>query len=386
MSQTSDDIHVEAPSAGPGRPFPVAWAIVAGTVAILGLGTGLALRAHFRQKAVPMAERPKSVGTCAVEETQYRIQHRYVGTLCSWEEAKVGPQFLSGYLTAVRVRPGDSVRRGQLLAILEPERAQAESTATRMEVEALEARLSALAKESERIQGLRKKGIVSQNEAEKKLAEVLSERARLEAAKAKVTAMTLEFQDSSLRAPFDGEVSERFLDPGAFVRPGSNILTLVDRNRIRVVADAPEGDSPFLAVGDAVTLSLLANKRTLAARISRLSPAADAGTRTLHFELDLPNADHALSVGTTAELLIEEKEGRRVLQVPGNAATVNGTQATVFKVEGDHVRKVVLAFLGERDGQFFLAPELPPGTRIVVEGRAQLMDGDRISATASGRE
>ncbi|HJV48882.1 MAG TPA: efflux RND transporter periplasmic adaptor subunit [Geothrix sp.] len=367
------------------RGWPLSWTIAAGTAGVLILGTALAVRSQLRQKSTSLADQAKGVGVIEVEETVFRMRHRYVGTVNPWIEAKVGPQFLSGYLTQVLVRPGDPVRRGQVLAILEPERAAAENTVTRMDVEALEARLAALARESERIQGLEKKGIVSQNEAEKKLAEVASEKARLSAAKARVTSTNLQFEDSTLRAPFDGEIGDRYLDPGAFVRPGSSILSVIDRTRVRVAADAPEGDYAFLAVGTPVHLNFLSKNQSLEAKVSRLSPAADAGTRTIHFELDLPNATRTLPVGTTAELQIEEREGRKVLQVPSSAATVRGDQATVYKVDGDHARKVVLPFLGERDGQLFLAAELPAGTKIVQEGRGQLQDGDRISFGTSGK-
>jgi len=255
----------QSPEATPRRPLPLRWLIAGGTAALIVAGWGLALRAAHRQKDATLASEPKRVGTLRVLETVYKIQHRYVGTLMAWEEAKIGPQFLSGYLTEVRVRPGDTVRRGQTLAVLEPDRARAQATVSRMQAEAIEAKLSALAKESERIQGLQKKGIVSENEGENKLAEVKSERARLEAAKAQMAGTDVEFQDTVLKAPFDGEVGDRFLDPGAFVRPGTSILEVVNRSRIRCVADAPEGDHPFLAVGTAVHLYLLADARTMEA-------------------------------------------------------------------------------------------------------------------------
>jgi RND family efflux transporter MFP subunit len=363
----------------PGRwHLPVSWSIVAGTAALLLMGTLLAARAQRQGKAAALADAPKGVGTIPVVAAVYRVRHRYIGTLCAWEEARLGPQFLSGYLTDVKVRPGDRVRQGQTLAIIEPERAKAQSDMTRLQVQAMEANLVALARESERIQGLEHKGIVSENEAEKKLAQVTSDRARMQAQEAQVTSADMEFQDAILKAPFDGEVGERFLDPGAFVRPGSEVLTVVDRDKVRVVADAPEEDLAFLAPGTPVRLGLLATGQEVAAAITRLSPAADSSTRTLHFELDLGNPDRLLPVGTSAEIWIQEKAGRPVAEIPAAAATVQGSQATVYQVDGDRARKVVVPFLGEQDGMLFLAPMLPGGTRVVLEGRSGLHDGDRI--------
>ena len=363
------------------RNLPLPWLIVGGTVLVVLAGVGLAVRAAHRQNTVSLSQAPKRVGTLPVKEALYQVQHRYVGTLLAWEESKVGPQFISGYVTDVRVRPGAVVKRGEILAIIEPERAQAQKTVSVMQAQAIQAKLSALARESERIQGLKKKGIVSENEAENKLAEVMSEKAKLEAAKAQMASTDVEFQDTVQRAPFEGEVSERYLDPGAFVRPGSFILAVVNRTRIRCAADAPEGDHPFLTVGRPVLLSLLADGRKMEARITRVSPAADPSTRTIHFELDLENKDRSLPTGTTAELLILEAGGRKVITLPSAAAQVEGKRAIVFVVDGDRVHKKVLQFLGERGGQLYLSPDVPEGTRIVLDGRAQLEDGDQVVAS-----
>jgi RND family efflux transporter MFP subunit len=354
------------------------WAIAGGAAVIILIGAGLGFRAAHRQNHVALAQTPKFVGTIPAVAATYRAEHRYVGSILAWNEAKIGPQFLSGYVTEVRVRAGDLVRRGQPLAIIEPELAKDRNLASQKQAEALNARLGFLAKESERIQGLEKKGIVSENESENKLAEVKSERAKLEAAQAQMASSDVEYRDTVQRAPFDGEIAERFLDPGAFVRPGNYIVSVVDRTKVICATDAPEEDHPFLEVGRAVHLRLLANSREVDGRISRVSPSADPGTRTIHFEVDLGNQDRSIPVGTTADMLILEAVGRPVIQLPSAAAKVAGTQATVFVLEGNRVHKRVLAFLGEREGQLYLAPDLPPGALVVLDGRDQLADGDLV--------
>jgi multidrug efflux system membrane fusion protein len=127
-------------------------------------------------------------------------------------------------------------------------------------------------------------------------------------------------------------------------------------------------------------MRLLATTRELDAKISRVSPSADPATRTIHFEVDLENQDHSIPVGTTAEMLIKEAEGRKVIQVPSSAAKVEGDKATLFVIEGDRAHKKVLPFLGEHEGLLYLAPDLPEGSRVVLDGRNQLEDGDQVVA------
>ncbi|MDR3682934.1 MAG: efflux RND transporter periplasmic adaptor subunit [Geothrix sp.] len=364
----------------PPRNLRLPWLIVAGTAVVILVGVGLAWRASSRLNKTPLSASPKNVGTIEVKSATYRIQHRYVGALLAWNESKLGPQFVSGYVTEVRYRPGAVVHKGETLAIIDPEMAKNKSTASQKQAEAIKAQLWALTRESERIQGLEKKGIISVNDAERKLAGVQSEQAKLQAAQAQMASSDLEVQDTIQRAPFDGEIANRYLDPGAFVHPGDFILEVVDRSKVRCSTDAPEEDHPFLAVGRSVHMHLLANSRELDAKISRVSPGADPGTRTIHFEVDLENKDRSIPVGTTAEMLIKESEGRKVIQVPSSAAKVEGTRATLFVIVGDRAHKKVLPFLGESEGLLYLAPDLPEGSRVVLDGRNQLEDGDQVIA------
>jgi hypothetical protein len=86
-------------------------------------------------------------------------------------------------------------------------------------------------------------------------------------------------------------------------------------------------------------------------------------------------------VGTTAELAIEVGELSPATEIPLVAASVRGSKATVFVVQGQTARKGVYAVKGERDGRLFLDPALAAGGRVVTEGRGLLKDGDRVEAT-----
>jgi len=93
------------------------------------------VRAASRQNHTALAQARKVVGVIPVKETLYRAEHRYVGALLAWNESKLGPQFVSGYLTEVRCRPGAVVRKGEPLAIIEPEMAKSRSIASQKQAE-----------------------------------------------------------------------------------------------------------------------------------------------------------------------------------------------------------------------------------------------------------
>jgi multidrug efflux pump subunit AcrA (membrane-fusion protein) len=101
----------------------------------------------------------------------------------------------------------------------------------------------------------------------------------------------------------------------------------------------------------------------------------------VHFELDVPDPTKEIPVGTTGELRIEIGEPLPATEIPLSAASVRGTKARVFVVEGDVAHARVVPVLGEIAGKLFLDATLRPGEHVVTEGRALLSDGDRVAAT-----
>lgn len=362
------------------RARVVPLAVVAVAVLILSLGGILLGRAESKTNKVALSVAPKPVTVVAATKTTYRDARHYVGTLEPWLEAKVGPQFVSAYVDSVLVRPGAKVKQGDVIATLDCRNASAESRAVNMQARALEARQRAIANEVGRVNNLLDGGFVSVNEAEQKSAQSETEQAQLLAAKAKLLSSTLEVGDCVLRAPFDGDVAARAVDPGAFVRPGANVATVVDRTTMRITGEAPEVDFDIVAPGTPVTLHLLATKRDLKTTITRRAPAADDATRTVHFEIDVANPTGDIPARTTAEIRIEVGEPRPACELPLIAASIRGAKAKLFVVENGVAHARTLPFLGEREGSLFVPLDLAPGSRVVTEGRALLDDGDHVNA------
>ncbi len=366
--------------AGKSNGWIVPVVIGAGALTVLALGGAMMWRADAKTNKVALAASAKPVTVIAAERGTFRPSRTYVGTLEPWVQASVGPQLVSAYVDTVLVRPGASVRRGEVVATLDCRTASATQQAVASQARAIDARQRAMANEATRTQALLDGGFVSPNEAEQKLAQSASELAQLEATKAKLAGTALEVSDCVLRAPFDGEISRRAIDPGAFVHPGVSIVTVVDRSMVRMTADAPEIDFDVVAPGTVVTVHILATNREIAAVIARRGPAADPTTRTVHFEIDVADPKREIPVGTTGEVRIDVGESAPATAIPLYAATVRGPKATVFVIDGDTAHSKTIAVLGEIGGRLYLDPSLAAGTQVVTEGRALLSEGDRVTA------
>jgi membrane fusion protein (multidrug efflux system) len=357
--------------------------IGAGVAVILGVGLALVLHAESRVNQVALSSAPRPVTVVGAVETTFRDTHKYVGTLRPWIEASVGPQYISVYVDTVLVRPGATVQRGEVLATLDCKNASAQSLAVAAEARAIDARQRAVSDETARMRTLLDGGFIDPNSVEIKQAEAASEEAKLASSRAKLAATTLEVNDCILRAPFDGEIATRTVDPGAFVRPGTPIVSVVDRSTVRMTVDVPEIDFNVVAPGNLVALHVLATNVTFPATISRRSPSADPDTRTVHVEIDVPDPKRQIPVNTTGEVSIEVGDPIKATAVPLVAASVNGEKATLFVVEDGVAHKKSFGLLGEKGNDVFVDTSLKPGTLVVTEGQFVLAEGDRVTAKQS---
>lgn len=351
-----------------------------GVIGIVIVGGALVIHAEAKTNKVALSSSAKPVTVEPTVAMQYRPERVYVGTLRPWIEASIGPQFVSAYVDTVLVRPGAVVQKGAVIATLDCRNATAASKAIAAQAQAIDARQRAIAHEAARTQGLLDGGFVSPNEAEQKVAQSQAEAAELAASQATLAKSSLDVNDCVLRAPFDGEVATRTIDPGAFVRPGTSIVTVVDRGTVRMTADAPETDFNVVAPGTPVKIHVLSTNADISATVTRRAPAADRGTRTVHFEIDVANPTHAIPVDTTGEMHINVGEPVPATAVPISAATTNGSKATMFVLQGDVAKAKTLEMLGEKGGSlFFKTTDITPGSQVVTEGRALLVDNDKVA-------
>lgn len=361
------------------RGIPLGIAI--GTSAALALGALLVAHARGTVNRVALASSPKPVTVVEAKAGTYRATRRYVGTVEPWVSAKLGPQLVSAYVDTVLVRPGAAVRRGQVIATLDCRNASAGNQAVAMQARALASTQAAIANRAARMSTLLKGGFAAPDTVEMKQAESQEKQAQLLGLKAQMLGSALQVQDCILRSPFDGEVSERLVDPGAFARPGSPIASVIDRNVVRVSAEVPENDFAAVTPGTPVRVHFIATGQDVTSTIARRAPAADESTRTVHVEIDLPNRDRAFPVGTTAEITLDVGQPVPATEIPLAAAAVRGKQATVVVVEGDVARKRTVGVRGESGGSLYTGTELASGAFVVLQGRESVADGDRVAAT-----
>jgi RND family efflux transporter MFP subunit len=271
----------------------------------------------------------------------------------------------SGYVKARYVDIGDRVRRGQLLAEIEdPQTAQSlmQAKATvlqqRAQLQQMEANASLSKVTNERWQGLVKQGVVSQQDADQRLAQANADVANVNAAKANIAAgeanvgsLAEQASFSRVTAPFDGVILSRGIDRGSLISSGSQnsvteMFTIGQADKVRIFTNVPQASSVGLTNGHVakVTFRELPGK-AYTGTIARTSQSIDSATRTLLAEVDLKNDGHILP-GMYATVVFElPSSAAAPVLLPANALVIrtSGPQAVVIDANDIvHFRSIVL--------------------------------------------
>lgn len=276
---------------------------------------------------------PVAVKAVRAEAGQLRVvvNATTTSTVKSENEATLSAQ-RTGRVLLLPVEEGDRVRKGQLIAQLDltEESVRSESTLLQSRATYEEAE-----KNYARMKGLFEQGMISQQDLDAVRRAYEIARSQHEAARADV-AVTRGY--SSIRAPFDGVVARKYAEQGELLLPGKQIVTLVDPERIYVLATIDEVDMGRLRIGLPVTIAIDAFPgETFDGRISRMSPIVTGGkleTRTADVWVTFIRKDGRIRPGMSADVEILLATLENVLSVPSQAVIVRSGKNQVYVISG----------------------------------------------------
>jgi RND family efflux transporter MFP subunit len=214
-----------------------------------------------------------------------------------------------------------------------------------------------------------------------------SAQSELRAARAATSEADIALQDTSVVAPFDGDIVKKSVELGSFVGPGVPVFALAKTDVVKIVIGVPDTGVRSMKLGQPVEVAIDAfPMRAFHARISRMASAADAVTRNFDVEIAIPNHDHLLKVGMIGSLQLGAGDGETrasSLQVP-LSAIVQATDAKygVFVVSNSSAGEVARLHnveIGAVNGtEIAIVSGLSPGDRIITTGANLLKDGQQV--------
>jgi cobalt-zinc-cadmium efflux system membrane fusion protein len=278
---------------------------------------------------------------------------------------------LNGRVTAVLVRTGDRVRKGQTLVTLDcPDAAAARTSVTAARASLREARA-----DLERQHRMLDEGVGVEREglaAETHVKELESELARAEAGAAFAGPGTGGVVE--IAAPTAGTVVALAATPGMTVQAGADVVDVGDPTELWIVADVFEKDVPLLREGALARVDLESHQGPLDGRVASIGAVVSTGLRTAPVRITLPVSPGSLRPGMYGRAEIAAGGGYGIT-LPAEAVLVKGKQTIVYVEQGASTfvrRSVVVA--PPVNGRIPVVSGLSAGERVATRG-ALLLDG-----------
>lgn len=256
---------------------------------------------------------------------------------------------VTGFVKELKVDIGSKVRSGQVLMTLEAPELMSQLSAAQSKLKSQEALYTAsLANYNRLVETNKTPGTISQNDLEQAEAKKNSDLANLEAAGATFKEVNDIKSYLVIRAPFDGTITARNINIGAYVGPsgkGSELpaLTLQQQAKLRLVISVPESYSGYLKQGDEVSFKVRAMpSENFKAKLSRLSGALDARLRSQRVEADIENRDGMFLAGTVADVTTSLRSSPGSFVIPKSALVNSAESVFVIKVVDGKAERVTV--------------------------------------------
>ena len=293
------------------------------------------------------------------------------GTVVSRNDARISGE-VGGTLAWI-AEPGVTVKRGDTIARLDPERLALALRDNEAALKRLEAQLQLLNTQRVRLQTLG--NVVSQSNLDEALSRERMAEQDVEQARVARDRARLDRDRATVRAPFDGIVAERLQQAGEFVAGGSPLLRLVNDRELEVVARAPLGTADTVVAGS--DANLIDGNRRLSGKVRAVIPVGDERSRMV--ELRIALADRAWRVGTPVRVEIAPRNLRDVVTVPRDAVILRQGASYVMRVKPDNTAERVAVNLGPgRENHVQIDGSLRAGDRVIIRGAERLEPGQSV--------
>ncbi|MBX6330419.1 MAG: efflux RND transporter periplasmic adaptor subunit [Gemmatimonadaceae bacterium] len=309
------------------------------------------------------------------------------GTLEPRNQATIRAE-VAGPVVQTYVERGEPVRRGQLLLRIDDTALREAFLSAQSGERSAKLALDNAQRDLERNTALSKAGAIADRDLEAAQRALAAAQAAYADAQARLTSAQQQLDKTRIHAPFTGVVSDRPVNAGDVVQPGTALITVVDPTSMRLVASVPADQIGAIKLGAPVQFDVNGYPgRTFTGHIDRISPAADPTTRQVQIDVAIPNEKSALVAGLFAQGRVAA-ESRTGLVVPITAIDQGGAMPTAMRVKAGKVEKVPVevGLTDQATQQIEVVAGLNPGDTLLVGAAQGITPGTPVRViTASDR-
>ncbi len=322
---------------------------------------------------------PVEVQPVEARDVEYAISS--VGSVEAFEQVQITAR-VAGVVEAVRFTEGQEVKKGQVLAEIEPTRyslaveaakaALARAEAMRSEAQAAAQRRTAINEQSP--------GLLPAEELEGAQARARTTGAEASSAKAALDQAELNLRDAYVRAPMEGVLQTRTVQTGQYVQPGTVLATLLRREPLLLRFTIPEADVGRVEPGMPARFTVRTDGKTYTAKITHVAAAAEASSRMVRVTAEVGGPEaQTLRPGAFATVTVPVDTSADAPVIPQTAVRPSERGFLAYVVEDGKARERVLELgLRTADGRVEVRQGLAPGEQLVVRGAEALRDGASV--------
>ncbi|MCX7828855.1 MAG: efflux RND transporter periplasmic adaptor subunit [Thermanaerothrix sp.] len=360
-------------------------------LAVAALGA-IALMARTSGREAPKSKAPKGestpvVSTVLPREDVYLDTMEAVSTLEALEDSVISPK-VTARIVRMSAKPGQRVRKGQVLALLDYRSQEAQVSASYSQLKASQsavlqakASLDDAAREVGRYEKLFKEGYATRQELDKRKTAFEQARASYQqalanagASESALSAQRINRQDYVITAPMDGVVLDDYdMAPGTLASPSTPLFRVANLTALKGTVKLPEAELRYLKEGmeAKVVSEALGDGRVFKGRLSVIYPYVDTSTRTVKAQVLIQDPKD-LKPGMLARVTFIKgsKEG---LVIPSDAVR----DGTVMVLEDGRVKAVKVKLGKDREGYVMVTEGLTGKDRVIAPYPEDLSAGDK---------
>jgi RND family efflux transporter MFP subunit len=336
------------------------------------------------EEKTEVIDKPTAVKTQKVTSRDLPVVVKSVGRLVPDREVVISTE-VSGIIQAYKVDVGDPVRSDRILVQLDPMDYQLALQEAKANLSSAKAQLAAAEKSYERSKVLMPEKLIAVKSYDLSEAGFKSSMATVTQLEAVVSITERRLQKTTIKAPFGGYVTQRFVELGQSVGVGAPLMSIADIATMRVKVHLNERDYVHLDMEDPVGVlvdALPDSKFT--GRVDRIGIKADPRTNTFEVEVLVANPDLVLKAGFTARVAITTKTIPHAILINQSCVLYRENRREVFVIDEEKRAAVREVELGRSEGsEVVIVTGLTPGETLVVAGAQYLSPGDEVSVAGS---
>jgi RND family efflux transporter MFP subunit len=320
------------------------------------------------------------ISTTIAEASTLEIREESIGTIEGLMDPTVAAE-AAGRVVKISVHPGQVVKKGEVLVLLDATDYNLQRTQVQAEVARLEALTSNQSRIVERNQVLVQKKFISQNALEDVTTQHAALQQQLDGAKAQIAIIEHTRAKTTIVAPIDGVVEKQIVSTGDFVKIGDPLLQIISKQKLRAHLPLPENIAAKIHAGIKVRLSTPTSTEEVISTIRELKPLISETSRAVDVIADVTDqAGWQPGASVKGEIILGEHAN--AVLIPEQCVVLRPAGEVVYLVKnGLAIQRIVKTGM-RQDGKIEIIKGVSAGEVIAKDGAAFLTDKAKVKVEA----